>query len=393
MRVVQAVSLAVCDRPGDGDLSTSSAVCVFVCATGQAMEIGSVAINILIETWEGHLTPQEVATLADRASRGRDPNMVRAAAELALSCLPHAPALNPREMQRALNQCQEQSGDMLQQACLAAEGAAKGGGVYPEVLFDVAHRWYSLYEEVAQVRAGDEMMVEESFDAVVFVDGGMATAAVHQMVAPPGVGGGVAVSVHQSMVAPPPPPPPAAQMVALGGGAAVALPFTLAGPMPAFVTPYSYVQPGATFVPHCYPPPQQQPQHVTLATPAYLAAYPHGAPAPIFQHFRTPPPPPSIQVVGYPANPPPPPPLPLPAVQPPPFRPALPPPTAQQAAHMNYLQAAYRVGMLAIETLGRRVHDDRPQAKYARNPPYNDDVKWVLAISLKLGEWRAQTGS
>ena len=58
--------------------------------TGQAMEIGSAAINILIDTWEGHLTPQEVASLADRASRCREDTMVRAAADLALSCLPHA---------------------------------------------------------------------------------------------------------------------------------------------------------------------------------------------------------------------------------------------------------------------------------------------------------------
>ena len=54
------------------------------------MEIGSAAINILIDTWEGHLTPQEVASLADRASRCREENMVRASADLALSCLPHA---------------------------------------------------------------------------------------------------------------------------------------------------------------------------------------------------------------------------------------------------------------------------------------------------------------
>uniref|UniRef100_A0A8C7J515 Zinc finger, SWIM-type containing 8 n=1 Tax=Oncorhynchus kisutch TaxID=8019 RepID=A0A8C7J515_ONCKI len=76
--------------------------------TGQAMEIGSAALNILVECWDGHLTPPEVASLADRASRARDPNMVRAAAELALSCLPHAHALNPNEIQRALVQCKEQ---------------------------------------------------------------------------------------------------------------------------------------------------------------------------------------------------------------------------------------------------------------------------------------------
>lgn len=52
---------------------------------------------------------------------------------------------------------------------------------------------------------------------------------------------------------------------------------------------------------------------------------------------------------------------------------------------MQYLLAAYRVGMLAMETLARRVHDDRPQAKYARNPPYGEDVKWLLGVAKKLG--------
>lgn len=30
---------------------------------------------------------------------------------------------------------------------MAVEEAAKGGGVYPEVLFEVAHQWYWLYEQ------------------------------------------------------------------------------------------------------------------------------------------------------------------------------------------------------------------------------------------------------
>ena len=97
------------------------------------MEIGSAAIRMIIDTWEGHLTPPEAASLADRASRGRDPAMVRVAAELALSCLPHAHALNPTEVQQALYQCKEQSRDMLEKACLAVETAAEGGGVFPEV--------------------------------------------------------------------------------------------------------------------------------------------------------------------------------------------------------------------------------------------------------------------
>lgn len=67
------------------------------------MEIGAPAIAFLIDTWETHLTPTEAVTIADRASRG-DANMVRAAAELALSCLPHAHALNPNEIHRAILQ-------------------------------------------------------------------------------------------------------------------------------------------------------------------------------------------------------------------------------------------------------------------------------------------------
>ena len=53
---------------------------------------------------KGLLTPPEVANLADRASRGRDPAMVKAAGELALSSLPHAHNLNPNEISRALIQ-------------------------------------------------------------------------------------------------------------------------------------------------------------------------------------------------------------------------------------------------------------------------------------------------
>jgi hypothetical protein len=41
---------------------------IHIFITGQAMEIGTAAINILIETWEGHLTPPEAASLADKAT-------------------------------------------------------------------------------------------------------------------------------------------------------------------------------------------------------------------------------------------------------------------------------------------------------------------------------------
>ena len=71
---------------------------------GQVSEIGTAAICFLIDTWEGHLTPPEAAIIADTASRGSDHNLVKAAAELALSCLPHCHALNPNEIQRAILQ-------------------------------------------------------------------------------------------------------------------------------------------------------------------------------------------------------------------------------------------------------------------------------------------------
>jgi len=39
---------------------------------------------------------------------------------------------------------------MLEKACVTVESAAKGGGVCPEVLFDVARQWFSLYQKVSQ---------------------------------------------------------------------------------------------------------------------------------------------------------------------------------------------------------------------------------------------------
>jgi hypothetical protein len=129
---------------------------------GQAMEIGAPAISFLIDTWEGHLTPPEAANMADRASsRGWDSNMEYPAAELALSVLPHAAALNPNEIQRAILQCKEQSDRMLERACITVENAAKGGDVYPEVLFQVARYWYELY---LRSTPGGELEPEEQHD-------------------------------------------------------------------------------------------------------------------------------------------------------------------------------------------------------------------------------------
>ena len=51
----------------------------------------------------------------------------------------------------------------------------------------------------------------------------------------------------------------------------------------------------------------------------------------------------------------------------------------------RYLMSSYRVGMVALETLGRRVSEDRPQTKFTRNPSYAEDVKWLLGVAKKLG--------
>lgn len=128
------------------------------------MELGVSAIHFLLGTWETHLTPPEAALLADKASRSSDLQMVRAAAELAQTALPHSHALNPNEIQRALAQCKEQSAIMLEQALLAVENAAKGGGVCPEALFDVAHKWYDMYAE----HVGEVQISNGEHDHAVF---------------------------------------------------------------------------------------------------------------------------------------------------------------------------------------------------------------------------------
>jgi hypothetical protein len=104
------------------------------------MEIGASAINFLMATWQGHLTPSEAASMADKASKSRDPPMVRAAADLALSVLPQAAALNPNEIQRAIQQCREQSHAMLEKACNAVERASAHGSVDPAVML----KWVAI---------------------------------------------------------------------------------------------------------------------------------------------------------------------------------------------------------------------------------------------------------
>ena len=44
--------------------------------------------------------------------------------------------------------------------------------------------------------------------------------------------------------------------------------------------------------------------------------------------------------------------------------------------------------MLALESLGRQSGTERPQVKFARNPNYGDDVRWLMKISRQLGKYR-----
>ncbi|XP_073985781.1 zinc finger SWIM domain-containing dorado isoform X1 [Rhodnius prolixus] len=377
--------------------------------TGQAMEIGAPAISFLQDTWEGHLTPPEAASMADRASRGFDRNMTRAAAELALSCLPHAHALNPNEIQRAILQCKEQSDNMLEHSCLTVEGAAKGGGVYPDVLFQVAKYWFDLYVRYAP---HGEVFSEEPTPAPVLVE----HVVVDQQ---PSAGNGGASG--PTPAAPPPAvltwvetPAAAAAAAAASGGPQAPPPPPPQYGVPPLTLPLSLLTaiPPRRFQlappPHHHPPPHHQ---ITLQTqPASHPLQMYHLPTPPIQFYPPPPPPthvfsatpiqeglPSYVQVGgavtqvslAQAAPP-------PVTQPQVITVAAPVRPQQQQqiqrtqqqitpTQVRYLLSAYRVGMLAMETIARRVHDDRPNAKYARNPPYGDDVKWLLRIAEKLG--------
>uniref|UniRef100_A0AAY4DA77 SWIM-type domain-containing protein n=1 Tax=Denticeps clupeoides TaxID=299321 RepID=A0AAY4DA77_9TELE len=397
--------------------------------TGQAMEIGSAALNILVECWDGHLTPPEVASLADRASRARDPNMVRAAAELALSCLPHAHALNPNEIQRALVQCKEQDNMMLEKACMAVEEAAKGGGVYPEVLFEVAHQWYWLYEQTVGGVSGsqrdgssrcganggvgrrppdvgcgvlDSSVVMES-EGVAAVTASVTAAAVVPVIS-------VGSTIYQSHAL------PGSAMAHTQGLhpyttiqahlPTVCTPQYLGHPLQHVPRPAVFPVSGATYPQGMHPAfiGAQYPFSVAAGPPmaatavtfpgvsvpsmTQIAVHPYHTEAGVplsttvaglhFYHARA-----ATQAIQGAA---------LPGLSSQPgslISTAFPTedeqhsqPISQQGLH--YLHSAYRVGMLALEMLGRRAHNDHPN-NFSRNPPYTEDVKWLLGLAARLG--------
>uniref|UniRef100_A0A8D3C396 SWIM-type domain-containing protein n=1 Tax=Scophthalmus maximus TaxID=52904 RepID=A0A8D3C396_SCOMX len=388
--------------------------------TGQAMEIGSAALNILVECWDGHLTPPEVASLADRASRARDPNMVRAAAELALSCLPHAHALNPNEIQRALVQCKEQDNVMLEKACMAVEEAAKGGGVYPEVLFEVAHQWYWLYEQSVGGGSGQQRETSGRCGAnggsgrrppesnCVVLDSGAnmesagvatVTASVTAAAVVPVISVGSTIYQSHAMASTPTPPsrpisPPCAPPQYLGHPLQhvprpTVFPVTGAaypqGMHPAFIGaqfPFSVAagpQPPMAATAVTFPgvpvPSMTQiavhPYHAETGLPLSTTVAGHVHAGPTIQTIQgaTLPSlssqPGSLVGTAFPSD-----------------DEQHSQPISQQGLH--YLHSAYRVGMLALEMLGRRAHNDHPN-NFSRSPPYTEDVKWLLGLAARLG--------
>ncbi|XP_029464836.1 zinc finger SWIM domain-containing protein 8 [Rhinatrema bivittatum] len=390
--------------------------------TGQAMEIGSAALNILVECWDGHLTPPEVASLADRASRARDSNMVRAAAELALSCLPHAHALNPNEIQRALVQCKEQDNLMLEKACMAVEEAAKGGGVYPEVLFEVAHQWYWLYEQTVggtpAQREGATGCSTSGVRSVSEAVRGLTDSRVNPETATVTVAAAVTaaatvvpvISVGSTIYQ---------QHTAMAHAHTQGLhPYTtLQTHIPSVCTP-QYIGHPIQHVPRpaVFPVPgTAYPQGVH---PAFIGAqYPYSVTTPSLAatavSFPGVPVPSMTQIAVHPyhtetglslssnvaigsvhAG------TTFPAIQGASLTTLTTQPTSlvtggfpsedEQHSHpvspqgLHYLHSAYRVGMLALEMLGRRAHNDHPN-NFSRSPPYTEDVKWLLGLAAKLG--------
>jgi len=382
--------------------------------TGQAMEIGATAIKFLIGTWEGHLTPPEAANIADRASRGRDSGIVAAAAELALSCLSHAHALNPNEIAKAILQCKEQSDLQLEKACLAVEEAARGGGVYPEVMFTVARHWYELWKTRAPGPRQEENRhphgagVPPPAVSEANVNHHMQQfqppVSTHQIPGIPLAGNHMQVGmqfpiyslIHGYPNSMPPQIPLQMQMY-------VGHPHhpMLSGLPVSQAHQGGYAQfPGLAGAGLANMPGMHMFPNVTTAAGTH-PPYNMAAGGPLFQLAAMS----NIQGMQMPLMPNPPtsqhmqqgvPLMPHPAPAASPLQPpggGGPPPTspANHAAvngnvvYQRYLLSSFRVGMLALETLGRRVSEDRPQNKFTRNPSYADDVKWLLNVAKKIG--------
>ena len=118
--------------------------------TVQAMELGAQAIDVLVRSWEGHLTCAETINLALMASKQSDlrNEMQKSAAELALSCLQHCALLQPNDIRNALIQCRDYQLSTFELALVTVEtNGIDRDGLIPEALFEVSKQWEWLHEK------------------------------------------------------------------------------------------------------------------------------------------------------------------------------------------------------------------------------------------------------
>ena len=134
----------------------------------KCLDIGCAAIEKLNNTWEDVLTPSEVINISSRASRSCDHIIQHAAAELAVSCLPHSHTLNPGEIQQAINMCKEQDIELLERACTSVETSSRNGGILPEILFYVARQWQYIHEKVTDYSISKSKTVHTSLEKLYF---------------------------------------------------------------------------------------------------------------------------------------------------------------------------------------------------------------------------------
>ncbi|KRX18110.1 Zinc finger SWIM domain-containing protein 8 [Trichinella nelsoni] len=421
--------------------------------SSQVTEIGPPAIDYLFNSWQNHLTPSEVASIADKASQAHDQTMVGLAALLALEALNYAHRLSPAEIQRALSQCRDQGQNMLERACLVIEQVAAASDIYPDVVFQVAQTWYEMYTRALDAEkstptaegsahvdssgpSGSPMQEPQQRSPAAFSSAGPSSSTSSPA-------GGVEPAVGQRAM----PTTPSGALSSHGHpygmlDAQQAQMLMCYGT--AFPTPDNVFQPQFPILtPQGNPvlppliriaPPQPGSVQVGLQT-GYnvfrdVPLLPNSAfqPAPAAQALFHQPQPPTIcwpDVSNMCVNPR------LRLTTPAPTIPGgglirpgmsaylgptgqltsptilslgIPDPTInlvvaatdgntsgstsverESSSSSFYLHAAYRVGMLAMKTMERRNAEDRTYVKFSPNPPYGDDVKWLLQVCRVLG--------
>lgn len=114
----------------------------------QALELGLPGIKFLCENWQGYLTPVEAAAIAAKAGCSIDADTKRIAAEMAKSCLRYINYLDYNAVTRILDQCKEQTVEMIEEACSEIEQIAEDDSVCADLLFATARAWHSLYKDL-----------------------------------------------------------------------------------------------------------------------------------------------------------------------------------------------------------------------------------------------------